>query len=312
MTYTLAPMKTGRPFGVLEIPDSHFPLNLDDKIPAIRELYRRAKTTAWNPATDIFWERLDLSKYTEEELFAARQYWSRLAWGEYGAISESPALLLRYTKERREPDLSMFWTIRTQEEVRHADACRRMADALGGYMVEPVTKDLEDSVATHGVRGMSFDADTPLEALFGSLICCAEVIAFDVFRARIKTTTDPVAKQILQLIFRDEVRHCDFGWKYMEYRVPNMTSDDLAVVRNKVIWMMEEVELKGYHSSWLAPSPNVTEMESDRVVYEAGLGATVEEVEKPILVKSVQEMRERMRSWGIELPLFEHAKMGTF
>ena len=53
-------------------------------------------------------------------------------------------------------------------------------------------------------------------------------------------------------------------------------------------------------------------MESDRVVYEAGLGATVEEVEKPILVKSVQEMRERMRSWGIEIPPFEHAKMGTF
>ncbi len=74
MTYTLAPTRTGRPFGVLEIPDSHFPLNLDDKLPAIRELYRRAKATEWNPATDIFWERLDLSKSPEEELFAARQY----------------------------------------------------------------------------------------------------------------------------------------------------------------------------------------------------------------------------------------------
>ncbi|NOX29156.1 MAG: ferritin-like domain-containing protein [Actinobacteria bacterium] len=187
-----------------------------------------------------------------------------------------------------------------------------MADALGGYLPEPVTKDLEESVATHGVRGMSFDADTPLEALFASLICCAEVIAFDVFRALIKTTTDPVAKQILQLIFRDEVRHCEFGWKYMEYRLPNLSSEDLSAVRDKVVWMMEDVELKGYHSTWLSPTPDISEMETDRLVYEAGLGATVEEVEKPVIVESVQGMRERMREWGIEVPLFEHPKMGTF
>ena len=312
MPYTLAPTGTGRPHGVLDIPDRHFPLHLGEAVPAIRDLYRRAKATEWNPATDIRWDRLDVTRYSDEQLFAARQYWSRRAWSEYGAIAESPALLLRFTKERREIDLSLFWTIRTQEEVRHADVCRRMADALGGYLPEPVTKDLEDAVATHGVRGMSFDADTPLEALIASLICCAEVIAFDVFRGLIKTTSDPVAKQILQMIFRDEVRHCEFGWNYMEYRAPQMSADELAVVRDKVIWMMEEVELKGYHSSWLAASPDVTEIETDRLVYEAGLGATVEEVEKPMLIKSVQGFRRRMRGWGIEIPLFEHPRMGRF
>ncbi|MCP4903496.1 MAG: ferritin-like domain-containing protein, partial [bacterium] len=213
---------------------------------------------------------------------------------------------------RREVDLSLFWTIRTQEEVRHADVCRRMADALGGYMSEPVSQDLAGSVATHGVRGMSFDADTPLEALIASLICCAEVIAFDVFRALIKTTTDPVAKQILQLIFRDEVRHCDFGWYYMDYRAPHMSAAELVVVRDKVVWMIEDVELKGYHSTWLSPFPDVSEIESDRLVYEAGLGATVEEVEMPVLVKSVAGIRARMRSWGVELPEFEHTGMGRF
>ncbi len=312
MTYTLAPTNTGRPHGVLDIADAWFPLELDKPIPAIRELYRRAKSTEWNPATDVAWDRLDVAGYSEAQLFAARQYWSRRAWSEYGAIAESPALLLRFAKEHRETDLSLFWTIRTQEEIRHADVCRRMADALGGYFPEPVTKDLEASVATHGVRGMSFDADTPLEALFASLICCAEVIAFDVFRALIKTTVDPVAKQILQLIFRDEVRHCDFGWSYMDYRVPDLTTAELAMVRDKVVWMMEEIELKGYHSTWLSPTPDLSEMETDRVVYEAGLGATVEEVEKPVIIDSVRGMRKRMAAWGVEVPLFTHPKMGTF
>jgi len=311
-TYNKAPTGTGRPHAVLDLPDQHFPLALDEGVPQIRDLYRKAKRSEWNPATDIAWEKLDLSPFSDEVLFAARQYWSRRAWSEYGAIAESPALLLRFTKERRETDLSLFWTIRTQEEVRHADVCRRMADALGGYLPEPVTQDLTASVATHGVRGMSFDADTPLEALIASLICCAEVIAFDVFRALIKTTTEPVAKQILQLIFRDEVRHCDFGWFYMDYRAPQMTAGELAVVRDKVVWMIEEVELKGYHSSWLSPAADVSEVESDRLVYEAGLGATVEEVEAPVLAKSVAAIRDRMRPWGIELPVFEHALLGSF
>ena len=180
-------------------------------------------------------------------------------------------------------------------------------------MTEPVTKDLEGAVATHGVRGMSFDADTPLESLIASLICCAEVIAYDVFRALIKDATDPVAKQVLQLIFRDEVRHCEFGWAYIEHRLPNLTSTDLASMREKVIWMIEEVELKGYHSSWLAPVPDDAEIAGDRIVYEVGLGATIEDVEKPVLVQSVAAIRDRMRSaWGIELPSFSHPKMGTF
>lgn len=313
MTYLQAEVGTGRSFGVLDIPDQHFPLELDDRVPAIRTLYQRAKRTEWNPATAIPWDDLDPTKYSDDVLFAGRQYWSRRAWSEYGAIAESPALLLRFTKERREPDLSLFWTIRTQEEVRHADACRRMADRLGGYMSEPVTKDHEGAVATHGVRGMSFDADTTLEALIASLICCAEVIAFDVFRALIKDATDPVAKKVLQLIFQDEVRHCEFGWAYIAHRLPNLTSDDLEIIREKVIWMIEAVELQGYHSSWLAPIPDSAEVASDRLVYEAGLGATVEEVEKPVMSSSVAAIRERMLTeWGVELPMFSHPKMGTF
>ena len=313
MTYLQATRDSGRAHAVLDLPDQYFPLELDRGVPAVRSLYRRAKAGEWNPATDIAWELLDLTQYSDEVLFAARQYWSRRAWGEYGAIAESPALLLRYTKERREPDLSLFWTIRTQEEVRHADVCRRMADALGGYMQEPITKDLEGAVATHGVRGMSFDANTSLEALIASLICCAEVIAYDVFRALIKDTTDPVAKQILQRIFRDEVRHCDFGWEYINYRVSDLSTDELDDIRDKVVWMVEAVELQGYHSSWLSPVPDTAEIAGDRLVYEAGLGATVEEVEKPVVIKSISGIRERMRNeWGIEIPSFNHPKMGTF
>ncbi|MDH3752857.1 MAG: ferritin-like domain-containing protein [Acidimicrobiia bacterium] len=309
-TYTLAPTGTGRPNAVLDLPDRQFPRSIGETVGPIRELYRRSKQREWNAATAVDWAAFDPSSYTDDQLFAARQYWSRRAWGEYGAISESPAMAIRYQMERREPDLVFFWTMRTHEEVRHAEVCQRMADACGGYLTEPVTKALEGSVATHGVRSMSFDADTPLEALVASLICCAEVIAFDVFVALIKITTDPVAKQVLKLIMRDEVRHCDFGWKYLEYRVPDMTAAEIDVCRAKVIWMIEEIELKGYHSSWLSEAPDLAEIEADRLVYEAGLGATVEEIERPLMIESIGRIRERMAPLGIELPMFDHPKIG--
>ena len=59
-------------------------------------------------------------------------YWSRRAWGEYGAISESPALQIRFCHEHCVPDMALFFSIRSQEESRHAEVCYRMAEALGG------------------------------------------------------------------------------------------------------------------------------------------------------------------------------------
>ncbi|HEY3042746.1 MAG TPA: hypothetical protein VGJ39_01900 [Vicinamibacterales bacterium] len=78
---------------------------------------RRAKTLEWDPQTDIPWEELHLERYSAEQLLAAQMYWSRRTWGEYGAISESPALLLRFCLERRLPDLQFFFTMRDEMTV---------------------------------------------------------------------------------------------------------------------------------------------------------------------------------------------------
>ena len=65
-------------------------------MPDVWELWQRAKTLEWDPQTDIPWEELHPERYGAEQLLAAQMYWSRRTWGEYGAISESPALLLRF------------------------------------------------------------------------------------------------------------------------------------------------------------------------------------------------------------------------
>lgn len=299
---------------LLDRPEERFPLAFQPVIPRIRQLFKAATRTQWNPSTDIDWSKLDRSRYTEEQLWAARQYWSRRAWGEYGAISESPALQIRYCQEHHPVDMRLFFTIRSQEESRHAEVCYRMAEALGGYVEQPQTE-FKSSVSSHGVRKMALDPEMPLAAIIAALVCAAEEIAFDVFVHLKRVTRDPVALQVIKAISRDEVRHCAFGWAYMDHIVPSLSAHELEKVREAVITMLEKVELNGYHSAWLAPDHPASrhENEIDRLTWEAGLGATVEELEKPVFVASIQRIRERMRPWGFSLPMFEHPRInGAF
>lgn len=299
---------------MLDQGESRFPLDLDVKVPKIRNLYNVAIKNQWDPKKDIDWDLLDLSKFTEEQLMGARVYWSRRAWSEYGAIAESPALLIRFCQDGLNIDAQLFFAIRSQEETRHAEACYLMAEHLGGYMEQPLVVDYEAAVATHGVLKMALDPDAPIEATIAALVCGAEEVAFDVFRHLAKITTDPVALQIIKLISKDEIRHCAFGWALVGSRIETMGTDEIKAIEDAVINMIENVELKGYHSSWLAPESPATkaEMEADRLTWEAGLGATVEELEKPVFIDTVRRIRRQMEPWGVHLPIFEHPKLGAF
>jgi hypothetical protein len=89
-----------------------------------------------------------------------------------------------------------------------------------------------------------------------------------------------------------------------------MTRAEIDVCERAVITMIRDVEMNGYHSSWLAPDSEAArgEMEADRLTWEAGLGATVEELEKPVFVDSVRNIRQRLAPFGIDIPMFTHPK----
>lgn len=298
---------------LLDLPEARFPMSIDREIPRIRELFYSATKNQWDPRTDIDWDAFDVSQYTEEQRFAARQYWSRRAWSEYGAVSESPMLQVRFCEEKRPTDMALFFSLRSQEETRHAEVCYRVAEKLGGYMEKPVQDMFQGTMATHGVRKATLDPSIPLEGIIAALVCTAEEIAFDVFRHLSEITEHPVIKQICKNIMRDEVRHCAFGWYFLEHALKGKTPEQVRQVEEAVITMIEKVELQGYHSSWLAPDnpASAAEMAADRITWEAGLGATVEEAEKPVFIDSLRRTRERMKSLGINLPEFHHPKLGT-
>jgi len=299
---------------LLDRQERRFPLAMDTAIPKIRELYLAATRNQWDPQRDVDWAALDPDAFDDEHREAARNWWSRRGWGEYGAISESPTLSVRFTQDRLPVEMALFFALRTQEEARHAETCYRMAERLGGYIPAPVHADFTKAIGSHGVRKMALDPETSVEQIIAALVCGLEEYAFDWFKLMIESATHPVANRALRLILRDEVRHCAFGWHFIESRLPHMNADEIARMRQAFIDTTVNVELAGYRVPWLAPDSPVTDEENriDRLTHAAGLGASIEPEEKPVFTACVARVRERFAGLGIEIPKFTHPKLGTF
>lgn len=299
---------------LLDRKESRFPLAMGTAIPKIRELYLAATRNQWDPQRDIDWNALDPDALDDEQREAARNWWSRRGWGEYGAISESPTLSVRFTQDRLPVEMALFFALRTQEEARHAETCYMMAERLGGYIPAPVHADLTKAIGSHGVRKMALDPQTSVEQIIAALVCGLEEYAFDWFKLMIDKARHPVANRALRLILRDEVRHCAFGWHFIEHRLPQMSAEEIARMRQAFIDTTVNVELAGYRVPWLAPESPMTDEEAriDRLTYEAGLGAQLEEEEKPVFIACVKRVRERFAGLGIDIPMFTHPKLGTF
>ena len=295
------------------LPEERYPLPLRPAMPDVWRLYQRAKTLEWDPQTDIPWEELRPERYTPEQIMAARMYWSRRTWGEYGAISESPALLLRFCLENRHPDLRFFFTMRTMEEGRHAEASWLMAERLGGYFPQPQNPPTAGAVGTHGVRRMAFDPDTALEGIFASLVCAAEEILIDVFKATVHKATNPAVRRLMELILADEVRHIAFGWQCLDAWAPSFTPEVVRDMERAVVTMIENVEFRGYRNLWLAlegGDATPAEIDADRISCEAGLGGSTPEDEMRVFPDFLAKIRKRMAPWGVNLPYFDHPRLG--
>jgi len=296
------------------VPEDRYPLALAPQMPDVWELWQRSKTLEWDPQTDIPWEELRPERYPREQILAARMYWSRRTWGEYGAISESPALLLRFCLENRHPDLRFFFTMRTMEEGRHAEASWLMADRLGGYFPAPHNPPTAGAVGTHGVRRMAFDPDTALEGIFASLVCAAEEILIDVFKATVDRASNPAVRRLMELILRDEVRHIAFGWQCLDAWAPSFTPDVVRSIERAVVTMIENVEFRGYRNLWLAVEggdATPAEIEADQISCAAGLGGSTPEDEMRVFPAFLRKIRTRMAPWGVTIPLFKHPRLGS-
>ena len=287
--------------------EKRFPLKTRHEIPGVSELWAKSKQMTWDPVRDIPYQTFDRSKYSKEQLDAARLGWSRRAWTEYTGIIESPAMLIRLSLDGQAPIEAKFMlAAKVVEEARHCEASFLLAEAMGGYVVEPPPGDAVIQMVIAGFRDrLAFNPAVSTEAAIAGWHVISEGIALDIFAARYRRTTEPVTKEVLRLIMQDEVRHVQLGWEYLEHRIPHLTADQVKEVENVVLDIVENVEMKGFHSMCLIPDDLESVLrEAEAIAAEARLGFCSPEEEHRVFVKSIQDIRKRFAKMGITIPLY--------
>jgi len=197
-------------------PTWHRRLTID--IPAELELYEKLKAYQWNATTEIDWSR-PIQNYTEETYRAYAHQFSREEFDHLRAqqrgftfaglfLGEQAALALCAQLLNMCPELETKLVLAGQiiDEARHVEVFGRYLDKLG--VDPPGNPALEDLV--HRL----LDSDHYGEKIVGMQIFL-EGIAVGLFQQFQVSSPDPLLRDLIGLVLRDESRHAGFGVIYL-------------------------------------------------------------------------------------------------
>jgi hypothetical protein len=188
------------------------------EIPAEADLYEKLKVYQWNASTEIDWSR-PVQNYTEESYAAVRRYYSREDYDRVRAqqraftftqlfMGEQAALALCGQLLNMVPEMETRFCLSGQiiDEARHVEVFGRYLEKLG--VESPFNPALEDLV--HRL----LDTDHYGEKIVGMQIFL-EGVAVGLFQRFQNDSPDPLMRDLIKLVLRDESRHAGFGVIYL-------------------------------------------------------------------------------------------------
>jgi rubrerythrin len=215
--------------------------NYGSEIDQLRTLYANALDRQWIALRDLPWERdIDREAFSSSfSLGPARiertRFWRNLdpdvRWkasagmatfllsnflhGEQGALMVAGELVSAVPHM----DAKFYAATQTLDEARHVEVFSAYIDKLGE--VQPL------SPAVKGVLDATIATDDWMLKLIGMQIV-TEGLALHFFRDMRMRTREPLLKQLLTLVSRDEARHTGYGIKYLGELVPKLSPERRA------------------------------------------------------------------------------------
>lgn len=212
----------------------------------IRKLYELGKRLNWNASLDIHWDQTpdwqDVEPWDEEtveawlednawngyppwdamsverrvEYFFQNQSWSlsQFLHGEQGALLVASQL----ASSAPTFNAKLYAASQTFDEARHVEVFNRYLKSKVGFRY-PVTrglKDLLDKILT----------DERWDLKFIGMQIILEGLALAAFHTARNETHDPVLKELLYLVIRDEARHVTFGVNYLEEFIETLSEEE--------------------------------------------------------------------------------------
>jgi hypothetical protein len=210
-----------------------FQWNYDPEVEELRNLYVKAAEAQWIAARDLDWERsIDLVKFSTTPLGTGvpidrTSYWrslpeetrleltrrtaafrlSQFLHGEQGALMVAAQLVNAVPHT----DAKFYAATQTMDEARHVEVFSRYIEKLD--LIRPIAPSLK------GILDATLETGDWMKKLVGMQIV-VEGLALYAFREMRTMTEEPLLKDLLTYVARDESRHHAYGVQYIERCVP--------------------------------------------------------------------------------------------
>ena len=202
----------------------------------IKKLYELGKELNWNSNMDINWDRpvvhldepppifwddyepyIKMSDNEKLRFLRHRQAWSmsQFLHGEQGALLVASQL----TSCAPTYNAKLYAASQTFDEARHVESFNRYVQSRMElmYPIGNALKSILDKILT----------DPRWDLKFIGMQLIIEGLALAAFRTSRDLTPDPVLKDMLDLIIRDEARHVTFGINYLEDFIKTLSPEEI-------------------------------------------------------------------------------------
>src|ERR1044071_4814694 len=213
-----------------------FQWNYDAEVEELRNLYVKGAEAQWVGARDIDWSRdIDLVKFSTTPLgtgvpIEKTSYWkslpqetvieltrktaafrlSQFLHGEQGALLVAAQLVNAVPHT----DAKFYAATQTMDEARHVEVFARYIEKLDE--IQPIAPSLK------GILDSTLETGDWMKKLVGMQIV-VEGLALYSFREMRNMTEEPLLKDLLTYVARDESRHHAYGVQYVERCVPHLS-----------------------------------------------------------------------------------------
>lgn len=195
--------------------------------------------------------------------------WQRRTEAEYRSAALASQVTLWLIQVGAPPDLIRNGLQVVEDELSHSELSAQVAGAAGAGETPPV---LDSQALTLPCP------DGPLPAVALALVrffCIGETVAVPMFRMLRAKATEPLCRDVLDVVLRDEARHRQFGWDGLDWLLDAHQPRVGPAIAAALPAMMAEVHQAYGGSSDSSSSPLLPEVEAWGLADTSAYAATV-------------------------------------
>lgn len=177
-------------------------------------------------------EAFDPSRYDEDTISWARESWQLRTLDEYRSQVGFTEFLFELTELGCAFDTLTAAVRVVRDEARHVELCRRLVNALGGTDEIPGEPKWVRSDSAEPLRVRA------LQTLTGSL-CIGETLSTALLAATRDVTEDPLAREVVTALTRDESFHSQLGWTLLAQLWPVLNAREKKRVEKRITMDLE-------------------------------------------------------------------------